>query len=728
MSVIGKSIRRVDAYDKVTGTEKFAGDFHFPGMLHIKLVYSQKPHAQIKSIDTKKTEKMPGVKAVLTFKDVPNNLWGIVKKDREVLSSSVVRYVGDRVAAVVAESPAQAKAAAESIEIDFQDLPVIDDPLLALNPKAFQIHKDCPKNILFSQDFQLGDVEKAFEQADVIVKREYSTPMQEHAFLETEAGVAYVDEGEVVTVICGGQGAHDDQQQIAEALRLPLEKVRVIYPAIGGAFGGKEEISIQIILALAAFKLNKPVKLVWDRTESIIGHCKRHAMILRYKWAAKNNGKITAAKMEVIADAGAYEYGSITVLKNYLFGAIGPYQIPNIQLDTKAVYTNNVPGGAFRGYGFPQITFASELQIAHLAEELKIDPVTMRLVNCYREGSTLPTMGKVPQGVNIAKLISDCASEIGYQNNAGKWASPPRKSNSSHLKRGVGIAAGMKNSGFALGFPEGSKAKIVLRGGSEIEQVELLTAAADVGQGAHTVLCQIAAEALNISSDIIQLITSDTAMIGDSGPASASRLTLYAGNAVKFAAQDALKKWQEEERPAIGYFHWKAPATSSESFNSPPDTPVNSITYGAQAVEVEVNTQTGEIAILKVVAAHDPGKMVNPQQVEGQIEGGIIQALGWSLMENFITREGEILTDQLSTYLIPTAMDIPDQILSIIDEQADPIGPYGIRGIGEIPFIPLAPAIVAAVRNATGVWVDQIPITPGLFLQKISNKTKLPFD
>ncbi|MBC8508281.1 MAG: molybdopterin-dependent oxidoreductase, partial [Chloroflexi bacterium] len=349
--------------------------------------------------------------------------------------------------------------------------------------------------------------------------------------------------------------------------------------------------------------------------------------------------------------------------------------------------------------------------------KLGIDPVTMRLLNCYYDGSKLPTQAEVPKGVNLANLITACAREIGIQEKSSKWSLPIRDTAMPHKKRGIGIAAGMKNSGFGLGFPEGSEAKVVLNGGSEIEKVVVLTAADDVGQGSHSALSQIAAETLNVAVDIIQMVTSDTTSIGDSGSASASRLTLYAGNAVKFAAQDALQKWNDEERPAIGYFHWKAPATTSLELGTKVSRSVNSITYGAHAVEVEVDTGTGKISLLKVVAAHDPGKMVNPQQVEGQIEGGVMQAIGWSLLENFIITNGKVLTDKLSTYLIPTVMDIPGQIVCIVDELPDPIGPFGVRGIGEIPFIPLAPAIISAVHNATAVWINQIPITPEIYMK-----------
>lgn len=717
MKQVGKSVHKVDAHQKVTGQAKFAADLTMPDMLHLKLVYSEKPHARITRLDTDAALQVPGVKAILTAKDVPNNHCGLIKPDREVLCGSVVRFIGDPIAAVIADTPQQALEGVNRFIVDYDVLPVIDRPEAALEPEAVLIHSDSPNNIVFEQHYHHGDVSKALKESPVVVSGEYFTPMQEHAYLEPEAGISYIDDDGVVTIRCAGQNPHDDQHQIAQALGLPLDSVRVIYGPIGGAFGGREEVSIQIILALAAMTLKRPIKMVWNRSESIRGHCKRHAMTLKYTWGADQFGKITAAQMEIIADAGAYDYGSTSVLNNYLFAAVGPYEIPNIKLDSWAVYTNNVPGGAFRGYGFPQITFASELQIEQIAEKLGLDSISVRLLNCYKNGSRLQSRGLVPAGVSLERLITGCAEQIGYMPTGAGWQKPDHTPAEPHKKRGFGIAAGMKSCGFSLGYPEKSEAKVILTGGADIESATLITAATDFGQGAHTVLAQIAAETLGITLDKIRLIRSDTGHIGNAGPAAASRLTLYAGNAVKFAAEEALSKWRDEERPAVGLFNYQAPETAGQAgvFSQ---SQVNSISYGVQGVEVEVDIDTGEITICQIVAAHDPGKVVNPRLIEGQIEGGIVQALGWTLYENFITSHGQILTDTLSTYLIPTVLDIPDKITMLIDEEPDPMGPYGVRGIGEITFIPLAPAIISAIYDAVGIWFDRLPVTPEYFLKQ----------
>lgn len=719
---VGESLQRIDAFRKVTGSALYSGDLSMPGMLHAQLVYADKPHAEIISIETDNAVGMDGVVAILTAEDVPNNEWGIIKLDREVLCSSRVRYQGDRIALVIAENRKQAQSAAAAVKVNYQELKTVFDPLEAMMPDAVVLHEDCPDNLIYSSQHQWGDPDKAFQKAEVIVEREYFTPMQEHAFLEPEAGLSFYDEDDILTVICGGQSVHDDQHQISNALDLPRDAVRVVYGPIGGAFGGREEISIQIILALAVHKVKRPVKMVWDRRESISGHCKRHAMNLRYKWAANSAGKIIAAHMEIIADGGAYDFGSISVMKNYLFAATGPYEIPNVRMDLKAVYTNNIPGGAFRGYGFPQITFASELQIAHLAEKLGMDPINFRLKNCYRDGSRFPTQSEVPQGVNLPELIQLSARKAGFVEEEGAWNRPSQDSGPSYIKRGIGISAGMKSSGFSLGFPESSQAKVIIYGEGEIDHVEVFTAAAEVGQGVHTALSLIAAETLEVDPEIIRMRTSDTKIIGDSGPASASRLTLYAGNAVKIASEKALSEWWNEERPAVGESLWNAPRTTDLERITGEEKSVISMMYGVHAVEVEVDIETGIITVVQVIAAHDPGRTVNRQQLIGQIEGGVVQALGWTLLENFQTKEGKILSDTLSTYLIPTVKDIPESTLSLIDELPDPVGPYGVRGIGEITFIPLAPAIIDAVHQATGVWFDSIPLVPELVREKLTEK------
>lgn len=710
--IIGQSILRPDAFAKVTGAALYARDASQPGMWRLKLVPAGRPHARIVGIDTRRAEAVPGVRAVLTAADVPINGYGLLVADRPVLCGDKVRYVGDPVAAVIAETPEAAARAATLVDVEYVDLPALNDPLVALRPGAPCVHDNYPGNLAASYTMSVGDADAALAEADVVIEREYRTPMQEHAFLEPEAGLGYIDEAGRVVVLTAGQSIFDDRRQIAAALGLPEERVRVIYPAMGGSFGGREEISMQVALALAAWRVQHPVKLCWTREESIIGHHKRHAMILRYKWGARRDGTLLAAKMEIISDAGAYCLSSGSVLDNLRIAATGPYKIPNIRLDAVAVYTNNVPAGAFRGFGSPQAAFAAELQIAHLAELTGVDPVTIRLRNCLRDDDIMATGSPVPGGVSLPELIVACAKAAGARETRSGWTMPVPVSLPDGRRRAWGLAVGMKSSGFNFGFPESAEARVVLEGRAEIEQATVYCGAADVGQGAHSALAQICAEALRISPNLVRVMLSDTATSPDAGSASASRLTLIAGNAVQHAAAVALADWQDEARPAVGQYRWNAPKTT------PPD-PITgacvssiSFSYAAHAAEVEIDTETGQVSLQRVIAVHDPGKAVNPQQVVGQIEGGLTQAQGWALIENFVTHEGHVHSDRLSTYLIPTVADIPGQIDTLLIEKPDPIGPAGARGIGEMPFIPLAPAVVAGIRAATGLWFDELPLVP----------------
>ena len=635
--------------------------------------------------------------------------------DQPVFCADVVRFVGDRVAAVVAETPEQAAAAAALVAVQYQDLPVLADPDQALRPGAPILHAEHPDNVLRTIRLRRGDAAAAMAAADVVVERTYHTSYQEHAFMEPEAGLGYIDEQGRVTVHGAGQNTHDDQRQIAAALGLPLEQVRIIYGPIGGAFGGREDISVQLVLALAAWRLRRPVKIEWTRTESITAHHKRHPIWLHYKWGTRRDGTLVAAEMDIVSDAGAYASTSTSVLDNFLFAATGPYNIPHVRIDGRAVYTNNISTGALRGFGAPQAAFASELQMAHLAEALGLDPVTIRLRNCLRDGDLLATQSPVPGGVSVAELLKICAREAGMVETPDGWQLPAVGQvgdPSQAKKRGLGIAMSMKNSGFSFGFPEGSTARVVLRGDTEIEAAEVHTAAAEVGQGVHSVLAQLAAERLGIPVECVTVVASDTANIGDAGPASASRLTFFAGNAVVTASDMALARWRDEDRPAVAEFHYRAPETTP--FDPDTGASVNSVsfTYTAQAVEVEVDAETGAIRLGRVVAVLDPGHAVNPQQVRGQIEGAVVQAQGWTVLENFVTAGGRILTDTLSTYLIPTVRDIPAGVEIHLLEKPDPEGPLGVRGVGEAPFGPLAPAIVCAVHDATGVWFDRLPLTP----------------
>ena len=715
MTAVGKSVVRLDALSKVTGTAVYARDLCVPGMLHMKLVFAGRPHARIVGLDATRALASPGVHAVFTARDVSHNLYGLMIADQPVFCSDVVRFVGDRLAAVVAETPEQAAAAAALVVVQYEDLPILADPDQALHPGAPILHAEHPDNVLRTIRLRRGDAGAAMASADVVVERTYYTSYQEHAFMEPEAGLGYIDEAGRVTVHGAGQNTHDDQRQIAEALGLPLEQVRIIYGPIGGAFGGREDISVQLVLALAAWRLRRPVKIEWTRSESITAHHKRHPIWLHYKWGARRDGTLVAAEMDIVSDAGAYASTSTSVLDNFLFAATGPYNIPNVRIDGRAVYTNNISTGALRGFGAPQAAFASELQIAHLAEALGIDPITIRLRNCLHDDDLLATQSPVPGGVSVAELLEICAKEAGAIETATGWQMPDVRqvdNLSRSRKRGLGLAISMKNAGFSFGFPEGSTARVVLYGDAAIERAEVHTAAAEVGQGTHSALAQLAAERLGIPAERVSVVASDTANIGDAGPASASRLTFFAGNAVVTAADMALARWREEDRPAVAEYRYEAPATTP--FDPETGASVNSVSfsYAAQAVEVEVDTETGLVRLERVIAAQDPGRAVNPQQVRGQIEGAVVQAQGWTVMENFVTEGGRILTDRLSTYLIPTIRDIPSSVETHLIERPDPEGPLGVRGVGEAPFGPLAPAIICAVHDATGVWFDRLPLTP----------------
>lgn len=729
MNVVGQSVPRIDAVGKVTGEALYPGDFNFPNQCYMKILFANRPHAIIHAIDTREAEALPGVIAVFTAKDVPVNEYGLGTPDQPVLCgpgsskpfADRVRFIGDQVALIVAESEEIAQQARDLIKVDYEDLPVVTDPLAAMQAEAPLLHPDRSSNVFTHYRIRKGDVEAGYAQADVVVEGTYRTPAQEHAFLQPEAGVSYIDEEGRYTVVVAGQWAHEDQEQIAHSLDLPAEKIRVIYPAIGGAFGGREDMSVQIVLALAVMRLhergiNRPIKIIWSREESIIGHHKRHPFYIHTRWGATRDGKLVAADVEIVADGGAYVYTSPKVLGNATLLCTGPYKIPNVKVDSYAVYTNNLPTGAFRGFGGPQGAFAAEQQMSKLAEVLGIDPVELRMRNLLGEGDLLSVGTPLPKGVSIAQVVAKCAEAAGWRQGDDGWylsgKSQQDAADKATIKHGVGMACGFKNVGFSFGAPEQSWATVALQGSTEIERAIVYHAGADVGQGAHTVFAQVAAETLGIPMERIQLVVSDTATSQTSGSASASRMTFMAGNAIKGAALEALEKWRHEERPAIATYQYRPPRTTPFDPETGKSEPNFAYGYVAEAVEVEVDTETGEIKLLRVICADDVGHAINPQQVQGQIEGAVVQAAGYAMMENFVQKDGQVLTRGLSTYLIPTVLDIPEQVESLILEYPDPIGPYGARGMGEMPFLPLVPAITAAVKNATGVWFDEFPLTP----------------
>jgi CO/xanthine dehydrogenase Mo-binding subunit len=778
--IVGQSIARVDARAKVTGEARYPADVavgersSHEDMLHAKILFAGRPHARILGIDTSEAEAVPGLVAIFTAEDVPVNEYGLQTPDQPVLcgpgsskpDADVVRFVGDQVAIVVGETASAAARARALIRVQYERLPVVTDPFEALKPDAPQLHPhrqpseihpelSTEGNIICHHQIRKGDVEAAWAEADVIVESEYRTPSQEHAYLQPEAGLACIDEEGRVTVIVGGQWTWEDQRQIAHALDIPQERVRVVYPAIGGAFGGREDMSVQIVLALAAWKLQRPVEIVWTREESIVGHCKRHPMWFHCRWGATSEGKLVAAEVRVVADGGAYCYTTNKVLGNTAVTCTGPYEIPSVKVDVDGVYTNNLPSGAFRGFGAPQGMFAAEMQMNKLAHVLGMDPVELRVRNLLRDESLASVGTPLPGGVSLVKVTEECAHAAGWQLADRGWQRPSRSVDVASLtssgvegrqsrspgtgtapspllaggieggepgtvRHGIGLAVALKNVGFSFGYQETCWAKVELQGEAEIEEAVVYIGSAEVGQGSHTVIRQMAAEALGLPLERVSLIASDTGTSpGSSGSVSASRMTFMAGNAVRGAAAEALERWQAEERPAVAEYTYLAPKTTQ--FDSETGHGVPNFAYGyvAQAVEVEVDTETGQLRTLRVVCADDVGKAVNPQQVEGQIEGGVAQAVGWATCENFITRDGYVLTPYLSTYLIPTIADVPEQVESVIVEHPDPRGPWGVRGMGEMPFIPLAPALVAAVHDATGVWFDEFPLTPERVLWKL---------
>ena len=421
---IGKSLPRVDARGKVTGKTPYSGDLSMKGMLHMKILFAGRPHARIKWIKTGVAEAAPGVMAVYTAKDIPVNEYGLQWQDQPVLcgvgsskeGADVVRFIGDQVAVVVAQSEVEAAAAVKLIEVEYEDLPVVDDAVEGMKPNSPRVHEEIDNsNICVHYKIRKGDVNDGFAKADVIVEGEYHTPVQEHAYLQPEAGLAYIDDDGKITIECGGQWTHEDQEQVAHALNMPEDSIRVIYPAIGGAFGGREDMSVQIVLALAAWKLQSPVKIIWSRQESMIGHGKRHAVTLRAKWGATKDGKVIAIENEIIGDAGAYMYTTNKVLGNSTITSTGPYNIPNVKTDVYGVYTNNVPGAAFRGFGAPQALFMAEMQMDKLAEKLGMDPVEFRMKNVLKDGDTMGVGTPSPSPVSVMQCIEKAAEHFDWR-------------------------------------------------------------------------------------------------------------------------------------------------------------------------------------------------------------------------------------------------------------------------------------------------------------------------
>ncbi len=745
--IVGHRMPRPDARDKVTGQAIFAADLSFDGMLHAKVLRSEQPHARILRVDTDQARTLPGVVAVITADDVPGEKnHGLARQDWPVLAYDKVRYVGDAIAVVAAESEEVADEAVKLIGVQYQPLLVVSSAKQALEPQAPLVHEG--GNVLEHIQLRQGDVDKGFAEADIIVEHEYRTPRGDHAFMEPEAAVGLVDGGGRVVVYVGSQIPFSDRAQIAASLGLPEDQVRVIQTKIGGAFGGKEDIAAQIHVALLAKITGSPVKLVYTRKESLIAHPKRHECLIRVKTGAKRDGTLTAVEAFILGDSGAYASLGPYVMTRAATHALGPYQVPNASVDCRAMYTNNPPAGAYRGFGAPQAHFAAETQMGILAEKLHISPLELRRKNALRIGSITLTGQKLHESVGLVETIDRVAQAVEAQKAV---AAPP-----SGKRRGWGVACAYKNVGLGGGVPDSAGVEVELFSDGH---AQVRAGAAELGQGIVLVLAQVVAEELGVEYDKIDVLVGDTDLTPDGGPTTASRQSYVTGNAARLAAarlREVLSKVVGEqldvspERFIFRQGRVEGPGAKSltlpeaialaraeghtlvarEVYTPPKTVPLGqdgdmhfAFGYATQAAEVEVDITSGRVRVLRVIAAHDVGRAINPRALEGQLEGGVVMGLGYALMEDFTMDEGRPQKITFTKYKIPTPRDMPE-IIPIILEHPTAEGPYGAKGVGEITSIPTAPAITNAIHDAVGVRTFSLPATPERILAALKEAGK----
>ncbi len=743
MDVISRSVPPIEVTAKVTGAAKYADDYTFPDMLFARTLRSPHPHAKILSIHTEKAKALPGVRAVLTHEDVPGeNLHGLVYRDWPVLCGDVVLYTGDAVAIVAADSEEIADEALSLIEVAYEPLPVVDDPEYAHKPEAPVLHPNHPTgNLLKHIKVRHGDIEKGFAEADVIVEHEYRTPTTEHAFLEPECAIG-VPKGypghEKLTVYVGSQIPYQDRDQIGLALGVPSEAVRVIGTLIGGGFGGKEDIAGQIHVSLLAKATGKPVKMLYSRQESLIFHPKRHATIIRIKTGATKDGKLIAVQAELYGDGGAYASLSDKVMTRATTHATGPYEFPHAKIDCYAMYTNNVPSGAFRGFGVTQSAFAVEQNMDMLAEKLNIDPIEFRRMNAQKVGVTTATGQLLRESVGLLETIDDVQKDMVAKSNGHGFQWKWHEGNKAYA---WGIACAYKNTGLGGGAPDKSEAEVEA---FEDGTIEVRTAAADMGQGIAHVVAQCAAEEMHIAYNKVKVLLCDTDLTPNGGPTTASRQTFMTGNAARLASvalREAITRSAAEMMdvpPEKIYYEegllrsnghsvlmgdvvgWMkesglSPKTRHEYWG-PKTQPLGTggdmhfaFSYATQAALVEVDTDTGEVHVLKILSSTDIGRAINPLMLQGQIEGGIIMAMGNCLSEAFILEDGVPWTRLLSRYKMPSIKHTPEIVSHLVEHRSSE-GPYGAKGVGEIPSINTTPAICNAIYNATGVRIFKIPV------------------
>ncbi len=782
-SFIGSNVRRLDAPSKVSGRLRYAGDMVMPGMVHMQVLRSPHAHALIKSIDVSAAEALPGVACVVTADDVPGeDGFGVFVHDQPIMARGRVRYVGEAVAAVAAEDVLTARKALSLIKVEYEELPAVNDPEEAMKPGAPVLHDYAPDNVTKHIPIRKGDVAKGFAEADIIVENTYATQQVEHAYLEPEAGIAYVDHDDVVTVISPSQNITHHRHMLAKIIAKPINKVRFIMSPVGGGFGGKEDMIYQGMLALAAMKTGQPVRLVYTREESIVSTAKRHPARITYKMGLKRDGRITAVEFKMISDGGAYGMSTEGVMRKAAILSCGPYDIPNVKIDTYGVYTNNTPSGAFRTFGGMQAQFATESHLDICAERLGLDPFEIRRINMMKDGAITHTQQKLGS-VSIGRVL-DAAEQVSrWHPGAPVMRGPQRADLGGEGTRppctlgarfGKGHLAGMsggrkvRGRGVAASWYGIARTATIDRAGAWAElddggTAKIVTGVTEIGEGILTLLAQVAAEELGIRPEDVTIGDNDTARSPEAAHAGATRQTYMIGNAVALACREARARLIAELAS-----HWGVEAETIKSFNGeiwsegsnnrismeeavdickkrgvvpvgsgsftargtgldPADgsgSPWQAYVFGCQVAEVEVDTVTGEVQVLGMWAVHDVGRAINPRGVEGQIEGGIVQGLGQALMEDYQLENGHTKTHGFAKYILPTSLDIP-QITSVLIEDRDPLSPLGAKGIGEPSLVPTAPAIMNAIYDAVGVRMTSLPASPEKIIAALNAKREL---
>lgn len=767
---VGQPRPNPNSLAKITGKARFTDDYNFPGMLYARTKRAGIPHGRILSINTAAARKLAGVHAVLTHADIPGrNLHGVVVADWPVLCADKVRYVGDAVAIVAADTPEIAEAALELIEVDYQVLPIVSDVIAALRPNSTLVHETHAEgNLLKHIKVRKGDLNAGFAAADVVVDQTYRTPTTEHLFLEPECSIG-VPAGynptkfggncdllavrgerakhDKTTIYVGSQIPYTDRDQAAAALGVPPDRVRVVATLMGGGFGGKEDIVGQIHAALLAEACKRPVKMLYTRQESLMVHPKRHATIIRIRTGATSEGKLTAVEATLYGDGGAYASLSDKVLTRATTHATGPYDVPHVNVDCFAVFTNNVPCGAFRGFGVTQSCFAVESNMDMLAEKLGLDPVEFRRMNALDVGSVTATGQILRESAGLNECIDKVDFDMRGQNFRWTW-------DEGHLRYAWGLAVGYKNTGLGGGAPDKATAEVeVWLDRQKGPQAEVRISSAELGQGLPGVLAACVGEELGLPAEQVNVLLGDTDFCPDGGPTTASRQSYVSGNAARLAARAVATKLAPlaagflgcdaatlefidgeiiagEESVSVAEVLTLAEASATSTvaqyeYWAPKTEPLGSggdmhFAFGfcAQAVLCEIDMRTAEVNVRQVIAAHDVGRALNPLTLEGQIEGGIVMCIGYALTEHYIQEQGEPWTNVMARYKTPSIVHAP-KIISHIVEHNTADGPFGAKGVGELPSIPTSPAITNAIYRATGVRVRSLPVDQDELLKAI---------